>query len=116
MRWVHVHIEGVVQGVGFRPFVFKLATDNKLNGWVCNGVDGVHLEVGGQEHLVEKFIDRLKRQPPEESCITRFVMEEIDEIEVKDFRIVDSNPFGTPNLLITPDLGLCIHVMHHIHL
>ncbi len=107
MRWVHVHIEGVVQGVGFRPFVFKLANDFNLKGWVCNGVDGVHLEVGGQEKQVEEFIEQLSTHAPEESYITRFVVDEITEVELSDFRIVDSNPLGTPNLLITPDLGLC---------
>ena len=60
MRWVHIHIEGLVQGVGFRPFVFKLATELILKGWVCNGVDGVHIEAGGFEEQLEKFINQLK--------------------------------------------------------
>lgn len=115
MRWVHVHIEGVVQGVGFRPFVFKLATTFNLKGWVCNGVDGVHLEVGGREEQVTEFIEQLKHHAPEESYITRFVVDEITEIEVSDFRIVDSNPLGTPNLLITPDLGLCSACREELH-
>ncbi len=115
MRWVHVHIEGVVQGVGFRPFVFKLANNLKLKGWVCNGVDGVHLEVGGHEQQIEEFLQQLKDHAPEESYITRFVVDEISEIEVTDFRIVDSNPLGTPNLLITPDLGLCNACREELH-
>ena len=107
MRWVHIHIEGLVQGVGFRPFVFKLATGLSLKGWVCNGVDGVHIETGGTDKHIEKFIDQLKENAPEESFITAFSVEEISEVKVEDFQIVESNPLGTPNLLITPDLGLC---------
>ncbi len=60
MRWVHIHIEGLVQGVGFRPFVFRLATELNLKGWVCNGVDGVHIEAGGFEEQVETFISQQK--------------------------------------------------------
>lgn len=107
MRWVHIHIEGLVQGVGFRPFVFKLATDLNLKGWVCNGVDGVHIETGGFDEQLEKFINQLKEEAPTESFITQFSVEEINEIKVNDFEIIESNPLGTPNLLITPDLGLC---------
>lgn len=107
MRWAHIHIEGLVQGVGFRPFVFKLATELNLKGWVCNGVDGVHIEVGGFEELIEKFINQLQENAPIESFITKFSVEEINEIKVEDFQIIESNPLGTPNLLITPDLGLC---------
>jgi len=107
MRWVHIHIEGLVQGVGFRPFVFSLATELNLKGWVCNGVDGVHIETGGFEEQIEKFINQLKVKAPAESVITQFSVEEISEVKVEDFQIVESNPLGTPNLLITPDLGLC---------
>jgi hydrogenase maturation protein HypF len=107
MRWVHIHIEGLVQGVGFRPFIFKLATELNLRGWVCNGVDGVHIEAGGFEERVEQFIQWLQERAPEESRITKFLVDEISEIKVGNFQIVESNPFGTPNLLITPDLGLC---------
>ncbi len=107
MRWVHIHIEGLVQGVGFRPFVFKLANELNLKGWVCNGVDGVHIETGGTDKHVENFINHLKESAPEQSFVTRFSIEDISEIQVEDFKIIESNPLGTPNLLITPDLGLC---------
>ena len=107
MRWVHVHIEGLVQGVGFRPFVFKLGHELKLKGWVSNGVDGVHIAAGGNQEHVEKFIVQLQQSAPAESFVTQFSVEEISEIRVSNFQIVASNPLGMPNLLITPDLGLC---------
>jgi hydrogenase maturation protein HypF len=107
MRWVHIHIEGIVQGVGFRPFVFKLANWLHLKGWVCNGVDGVHIEVGGNNEQIEMFQYLLKDDAPAEAHISSFHTEEIEPFEANDFNIVESNPLGTPNLLITPDLGLC---------
>jgi len=107
MRWVHIHIEGVVQGVGFRPLVYKLATWLNLKGWVCNGVDGVHIEAGGEKEQIEMLLYLLKDDAPPSSYILKFSVEEIEPLLANDFQIVESNPQGVPNLLITPDLGLC---------
>jgi len=115
MKWVHIHIEGVVQGVGFRPLVFKLATWLNLKGWVCNGVDGLHIEAGGSPEQIEMFLYLLKDDAPPSSIITRFSHEEIEPLAVSDFKIVESNPLGTPNLLLTPDLGLCDACREEIH-
>lgn len=115
MRWVHIHIEGLVQGVGFRPYVYSQARKFNLRGWVCNGVDGVHIEVGGFEEGLAEFINQIKVNAPKESHITKFDVEEISELETMDFQIVESNPLGTPNLLITPDLGLCDSCRNEIH-
>jgi hydrogenase maturation protein HypF len=107
MKWVHIHIEGVVQGVGFRPLVYKLAHWLNLKGWVCNGVDGVHIEAGGTPEQIEMFLYLLKDDAPPASTITNFWFEEIEPLTVTDFQIIESNPRGVPNLLLTPDLGLC---------
>lgn len=107
MRWMHVHISGMVQGVGFRPFVFKLAQELQLKGWVRNDIDGVHIEAGGEANLVELFLTRLRTEAPVESHMTAFVYRDIEPLQMQDFQIVESNPLGKPDLLITPDLGLC---------
>lgn len=109
MKWVHIHIEGMVQGVGFRPFVYKLATWLNIKGWVCNGVDGVRIEAGGSPEQIEMFIYLLTDDAPGEANITHFHFEEVAERNAIDFRIVESDPTGSPTLLITPDLGLCDH-------
>ena len=49
----HIHIEGQVQGVGFRPYIFLMATQYELNGWVNNTVDGVHVEINATKKAVE---------------------------------------------------------------
>jgi len=59
-----VRVEGVVQGVGFRPFVYSLATRFGLAGWVGNDVDGVFAEVEGSAAGVKEFLGLLEAQPP----------------------------------------------------
>ncbi|MEQ1584845.1 MAG: carbamoyltransferase HypF [Cyclobacteriaceae bacterium] len=115
MKWIRIHIEGMVQGVGFRPFVYKLAHWLNLKGWVCNGVDGVHIEAGGTPEQIEMFKYLLNDDAPQESTITRFSSEEIEAQEADDFQIVESHVLGSPTLLITPDLGLCEHCRKEIH-
>ena len=56
MNTYHIHITGIVQGVGFRPFVYKLATELDLNGWVSNTLDGVHIEFNAEEN--DKYIQK----------------------------------------------------------
>lgn len=107
MKWIHIHIEGMVQGVGFRPFVYKLAKWFDIKGTVCNGVDGVHIESGGSPEQLKMFTYLLTADAPQESKITKFYYEQIEDREIDDFQIVESNTLGIPTLLITPDLGLC---------
>lgn len=115
MRWVHVHITGIVQGVGFRPFVFKLANWLQLKGWVRNDVDGVHIEAGGEKEQIEIFLYLLQDDAPAQSQITSFLHQDIEPLAINDFQIRESNPLGKPDLLITPDLGLCDECRQEIH-
>src|SRR5882724_11607067 len=55
-------VHGAVQGVGFRPFVFRLATEHNLAGWIQNSPQGVHIEVEGNSEQLESFLDRFKRE------------------------------------------------------
>lgn len=115
MKWIYIHIEGQVQGVGFRPFVYKLAKWLNLCGWVRNDVDGVHIEAGGTEEQLELFQYLLKDDAPKESRITKISSSEIEAREFERFQIRESTVAGKPNLLITPDLGLCDQCRKEIH-
>ena len=59
-----IRVSGVVQGVGFRPFVFRLAHANTLAGWVLNGEEGVEIYVEGEDLALDSFVRELKTQPP----------------------------------------------------
>lgn len=115
MKWMHIHIEGQVQGVGFRPFVYKMANWLNLKGWVRNNVDGVHIEAGGTPEQLELFLYLLRDDAPAEARITKISSAEIEERDFHQFKIKESNSGGIPNLLITPDLGLCEHCRREIN-
>lgn len=65
MECKHIHIKGLVQGVGFRPHVYALASQLKLNGYVNNSSDGVHIVIGGPRKQTEQFLQQLQSHPPE---------------------------------------------------
>jgi hydrogenase maturation protein HypF len=70
-------------------------------------VNGVHIEAGGEKEKIEMFLYLLNEDAPPSSFISKFSVEDIEPLEANDFQIVESNSHGVPNLLITPDLGLC---------
>src|SRR5215207_2706972 len=72
----HISVKGVVQGVGFRPFVYGLATRLDLRGWVCNTSGGVEILIDGQNRNLEKFIQSLSLEKPP---LARIVSIEVDE-------------------------------------
>lgn len=104
----HIHLQGIVQGVGFRPFVYQLAQQHQLAGWVCNGNDGVHIEVQTSRRALTSFIDELLAQAPERAYITTHSVTQLPNQETSTgFRIVASNDQASPQLLITPDFAMC---------
>ncbi|MFC1934258.1 acylphosphatase, partial [Chloroflexota bacterium] len=66
---VHINVRGVVQGVGFRPFVYQLATKHNLHGWVCNTSEGVQIEIEGEAETIEQFLRDLNEQAPPRASI-----------------------------------------------
>ena len=107
MNTWHIHIEGQVQGVGFRPFVYLLANEFKLNGWVNNTIDGVHIEINAEEEVVQNFYQKLIESAPVLARITKHQIAVSSEKFFENFQIIHSNLKGDANLLMTPDFGLC---------
>ena len=107
MRSWHFHIEGQVQGVGFRPFVFRAATTQGLAGEVSNGADGVHVRFQASEDSAHVFTAHLLAEAPLLARITGFTLREIPDFKPKGFRIVKSESSGKPHLLVAPDFALC---------
>ncbi|MCK5207911.1 MAG: acylphosphatase, partial [Cyclobacteriaceae bacterium] len=107
MKSFHIHIKGRVQGIGFRPFIYKLAIENGFNGAVSNTLDGVHIFINSETLLLEKFIKQIRDNAPEQSLITSINYEEIPYRSYGDFTIIESDLGGTPDLLITPDFAIC---------
>jgi len=103
----HIHIQGQVQGVGFRPFVYKKACAKKLKGWVNNTNTGVHIEIEGTEQTVSTFYKEIIENAPELSIITSSSIKQTDTRNFKCFDIIHSQNSEQPNLLLTSDYSIC---------
>ena len=64
-----IKVSGVVQGVGFRPFVYRLARANELKGWVLNAEEGVEIHLEGEEGPIQSFLLEMKTQPPQAATL-----------------------------------------------
>lgn len=102
-----IKVEGIVQGVGFRPFIYNLAVDSKLNGWVNNNSEGVYIDIEGDEENITKFLYRLKSAPPPLSKIENIYSEEKNLINYKEFTIKKSEKLSESITLISPDIAIC---------
>src|SRR5262250_3723851 len=102
-----IDVSGIVQGVGFRPYVFRLATTSELVGSVCNTSEGVAIELQGREEAVREFLTRLPEGAPPLSRITQISVREIPCNHDREFVIVGSEHRSSVRTLITPDVALC---------
>jgi hydrogenase maturation protein HypF len=102
-----VRVRGVVQGVGFRPFVFRLARVHALAGWVLNGEDGVEIHLEGPEPALDAFLMDLKAQPPAAARIAEIEARGAEPAGFCDFSIRSSRRDGAPTVRISPDLPVC---------
>lgn len=107
-------VRGAVQGVGFRPFVFRLATELKLTGWVNNSPQGVFMEAEGPRPALEKFLLRLEIEKPPRSFIQSFEASWLDAIGHKNFKIRPSKTGGGKTALILPDIATCPDCLREI--
>jgi hydrogenase maturation protein HypF len=104
---VRARVDGIVQGVGFRPYVFRLAEELGLGGFVGNDERGVVVEVEGEAGAVERFLERLPREAPPLATVERVGAEAIHPLGGGEFRIVASAHGGAPDALVSPDSAVC---------
>lgn len=102
-----IHVRGVVQGVGFRPFVYRLAQANTLTGWVLNAEQGVEIYLEGPEQRLEAFVHELKLKPPPAASIAEIEVKPTEAVGLKEFTIRESQRSARPTVRISPDLPVC---------
>ena len=102
-----IKIRGVVQGVGFRPFVYRLARSNGLTGWVLNEEEGVEIHLEGEETTLRVFIEELKTQPPPAASIVTLRVMPAEPAGCTEFLILTSQRQRKPTVRVSPDLPVC---------
>jgi hydrogenase maturation protein HypF len=102
-----IEVSGIVQGVGFRPYIYRLATGRNLKGTIRNTSAGVTIEIQGPAETVEDFIARLPAEAPPLARITNLTIHEVACNGDRDFRIIHSHEGEEIRTLISPDVAIC---------
>ena len=102
-----IQVQGRVQGVGFRPFVYRLARELKLTGQVENRNDGVLILLNCRNGELEEFVDRLQANAPPASFIDSVQTGQVEDILFEDFEIVKSNSVSDTVTEVSPDIAVC---------
>lgn len=105
---LRVEVDGTVQGVGFRPFVYRLARELELAGWIRNKSDGLLIEVEGEAGAVETFLHRLETDAPASARVETLMTAVIPAQGGSSFSICTSTGSGQRTLVIPPDLATCL--------
>ena len=109
-----VEVKGIVQGVGFRPFVYRLAKSFSLGGFVRNTADGLSIEIEGTYELCDCFVASIVNDAPPLSLVKDIVTKEIESRNESDFIIVPSSD-GEADTFISPDIGVCDDCLNDIN-
>src|SRR6266498_4092345 len=109
-----VIVRGAVQGVGFRPFVYRLATELQLRGWVLNSAQGVFIEVEGARDSLRQFLFRLGKEKPPRAVIHSFESSFLDPVGYGAFEIHETENRGQKTALILPDIATCADCLREI--
>ena len=88
MQTYHIHINGIVQGVGFRPLVYQMAKEMQLNGMVKNGNDGLHIFFNATREVANIFFNKIKKRAPLQSKIISSGLHEVAGVLFDDFSII----------------------------
>jgi hydrogenase maturation protein HypF len=113
MQRVGVEISGGVQGVGFRPFVYRLATELGLRGWVSNSAGGVLIEAEGEATPLESFVRRLRTEPPPRAFVRKMRVRALEPCGSAAFEIRASLQ-GKKSAFILPDIATCADCLREL--
>lgn len=114
VKRLKLKIQGIVQGVGFRPFVYHTAIKLGLAGWIKNSARGVEIELEGDNSRLEEFLHLLETDKPP---LSRIVSSEVffhDPVRYEGFRIMESDRLGDKSVLILPDIATCPDCLREI--
>ena len=114
MKRIRLVIRGAVQGVGFRPFVYRTATALGLNGWVRNTGQGIIVEAEGPAAGLAEFLLAVDRDKPSPAHVQSFEYLFLEPRGMQGFEIQESEPASTADVLVLPDIATCAHCVSEI--
>ena len=107
-------VRGTVQGVGFRPFVYRLGLELGLAGWVLNDTEGVRIQAEGAPERLALFTRRLRDDAPRLAVVERVEWTPVPLVGENDFRILASPPSGSRQTVVPPDVATCDDCLHEM--
>lgn len=112
MRHVHIHVTGIVQGVGMRPFVYREAMAHGICGWILNAGDGVHIEAHALSETLDEFVAALSEHAPAAARVEHVELMDLapgnwDAANEQGFRIAASQDQTAHTTLVSPDIATC---------
>jgi hydrogenase maturation protein HypF len=109
-----IQVRGIVQGVGFRPFVYRLAREKNLKGWVLNAGEGVGIHLEGKEDALQSFLEEMKSSPPQAALISDVCVRSAAAAGCAEFTIRESAGKRRPTVRIAPDLAVCAQCLREL--
>jgi len=105
---LNIHVKGIVQGVGFRPFVYRAAKKHLVNGWVLNAIDGVHVHAEAESNLLDAFVIALSEEAPAAAAVKEIDLAEVpvEGFDAFEIRFSDEES-AAATTLVSPDLATC---------
>lgn len=107
MKRIKIKIEGVVQGVGFRPFIFNLAKELELSGFVYNHCGGVTVEVQGNDNIVDRVVTFIKKKAPKASEISKIIFKKMPSLKKESEFVIKKSKQSKDFQDISSDLAIC---------
>jgi len=104
---VEIHVKGLIQGVGFRPFIYKLALEHKLRGFVHNQNNGVIIQIQGSSNQISLFKKEILLKAPKAADIDNIEYKIVSSPQYKDFKITESKKTGNSITRVSPDIAVC---------
>jgi hydrogenase maturation protein HypF len=111
---VRLTLRGLLQGVGFRPFVYQLADEIGLKGWVQNSPQGVSIEAEGSRESLDEFMTRLEKESPPNTIFQSMESFHLEPVGYERFKIRASENLGDQSTLILPDIATCADCLQEI--
>ena len=114
LRRLRIEVSGAVQGVGFRPFVFRIAGEIGLTGWVCNSPQGAVIEAEGSGEMLQRFLLRLRTDAPRHADIRDLRSSNLGPAGYGSFEVRDSHLSGPKTAVVLPDIATCADCLGEI--